>query len=127
MTEHEIQRAVMDWVDCALPPETAESIFAIPNGGHRDIRTAVRLKREGVRAGVSDIEVAIPRPRPEGGEMYHGMFIEIKTEKGRLSPAQTAFLARQARLGYSAVVAHGVREAIDAIAGYLGVPVYWST
>lgn len=117
----------MDWVDCALPQDTAESIFAIPNGGHRDIRTAVRLKREGVKAGVSDIEVAIPRPRPEGGEMYHGMFLEIKTEKGRLSPAQTAFLARQARLGYSAVVAHGVREAIDAIAGYLGVPVYWST
>ena len=111
----------MDWVDCALPQDTAESIFAIPNGGHRDIRTAVRLKREGVKAGVSDIFVAVPR-----GD-YHGMFIEIKTEKGRLSPAQTAFLARQARLGYSAVVAHGVREAIDAIAGYLGVPMYWAT
>lgn len=50
-------------------------LFAIPNGGSRDIREAVRLKRQGVKAGVSDMFLPIPN------SMYHGLFIELKVGK----------------------------------------------
>ena len=30
-------------------------MFAIPNGGYRDVREATRLKKQGVKSGVSDM------------------------------------------------------------------------
>lgn len=59
-------------------------VFAVPNGGSRNLREAVNLKAQGVMAGVSDLILLIP------GKVY---FIEIKNPngKGRQSPAQREF------------------------------------
>ena len=50
------QEALFEWaayhMDCM--PEL-EYMHHIPNGGKRDKRTAVALKRQGVKAGVPDI------------------------------------------------------------------------
>lgn len=81
MTEHAIQSAIMAYLDKALPG--SYRAFAIPNGGKRDRITGAIMKREGVRAGVPDI--AIVR---DGGLVA---FLEVKTEKGRLSNAQVEF------------------------------------
>jgi len=57
-------------------------IFAVPNGGKRNIREAIRLKRQGVTAGVSDL-IFIHR-----GNVY---FFEVKTDEGRQSLLQNQF------------------------------------
>lgn len=59
-------------------------VFAVPNGGSRNLREAVNLKAQGVMAGVSDLILLIH------GKVY---FIEIKNPngKGRQSPAQREF------------------------------------
>lgn len=60
-------------------------VFAVPNGGSRNLREAVNLKAQGVMAGVSDLIVLLPNKK-----VY---FIEIKNPngKGRQSPAQREF------------------------------------
>src|SRR5699024_3023532 len=46
-------------------------IYHVPNGGQRSKKTAADLKREGVKAGVSDLVVMSAR----GG--WHGMYLEF--------------------------------------------------
>src|SRR5690554_620263 len=53
-------------------PELAR-LFAIPNGGHRSKRTAALLKLTGVKRGVPDIFLPLPR------NGYHGLWIELKS------------------------------------------------
>ena len=65
-TEHEIQCQLVQWCEIVGVP-----IVAIPNGGHRHIAVAARMKREGVRAGFPDLFVPIAR------EEWHGLFVDF--------------------------------------------------
>lgn len=89
--------------------------FAVPNGERRDKQAAVRLKDEGVKAGVFDLVVLEPR----GG--YHGALIEMKRADGGrgLSHEQEEFEVKAARRGYHTIVAHGVEAAWDQLEEYL--------
>ena len=60
--EHESQVAVINWCRMARKdyPE-AQRIFAIPNGGARHVAVAIKLKAEGVRQGVPDLCLPVPR------------------------------------------------------------------
>jgi len=114
MTESEHQKALITWARLSVGkyPELAY-LYAIPNGGKRSIITATRLKAEGAIAGVSDLHLPVPR----GG--YHGLWIEMKTAKGRLQPNQTAWLLAMHTLGHRAQVAHGWEAAREMIINYL--------
>lgn len=57
--------------------------FAVPNGGKRNVREAVKLKRAGVLAGVSDLIIL--------RSFRDIAFVELKTMTGRLSLSQKAF------------------------------------
>lgn len=95
-------------------PRLADLLFAIPNGGARHIRTALRLKAEGVRAGVPDLFFAVP----SGG--YHGLFIEMKRRTGgRLSKDQREFMRALIAEGYRAEVCRGCDEALAVMEDYL--------
>lgn len=76
-TEHEEQVMLFRWAQLQsskYPPFAL--MFAIPNGGKRNAKTAVDLKYEGVKSGVSDIFL----PCACGG--YHGLFVEMKRTRG---------------------------------------------
>lgn len=80
-------------------------IIAVPNGGWRDIRTAARLKAEGVCRGVPDLFI------PEWG-----LWIEMKRQKGgAVSDAQKDWLEYLDGIGYGAVVCCGAAEAMNAV------------
>lgn len=100
-------------------------LFAIPNGGSRRKLTgrvsleALRMRREGVRAGVPDLMLAIP------SGSWHGLFIEMKRREksaSRVSPDQKTWLERLQRRGYRAEICYGADEAIALIREYLGWP-----
>ena len=92
-------------------------LYATPNGGKRSIGTAVKLKAEGVKAGVPDMFLAVPR-----GE-FHGLYIELKRIKGGVtSEEQRDWLSRLALQGYDVEICRGAQAAIDRIAAYLGKP-----
>jgi hypothetical protein len=62
-------------------PELARG-FHIPNGEARDAKTGAKLKRMGVRPGVLDWCLPVPRAG------YHGMWIEFKKVGGIISEEQ---------------------------------------
>lgn len=94
----------------------ADYLAAIPNGGRRNAREAALMKAEGVKAGVSDLVLALAR------NGFHGLWIEMK-KPGRSSEsdAQRAWRLRMERAGYKAIVCKGWDEARLAIMDYLGL------
>jgi VRR-NUC domain len=89
--------------------------YAVPNGGRRNLREAVKLKRMGVSPGVPDICIPIP-----SGD-YHGCYLELKRQKGgRLSPEQAGWLQYLRNQNYYADMAEGFEEAKKIVLYYLG-------
>lgn len=112
--EHEEQVALFGWARKAEGrfPEL-RLMFAVPNGGARNVVTGKRLKEEGVKRGVPDVWLPVAR----GG--FHGLVIEMKAGKGRPSPEQKEWLAALNEQGYLALVCVGFHAAKEAIEGYL--------
>ena len=91
-------------------------LFAVPNGGHRSKRQGALLKLTGVKPGVPDLFLPVPR------KGKHGLFIEMKVadrKKGRVSKEQKQWIEALITQGYEAKVCYGFEEARDAIVGYL--------
>ena len=112
MTEHQEQIAVITWFRLQYK-QYASYLFAIPNGGVRNIGTAVKLKKEGVLAGVPDLFLMIPK------NGFHGLWIEMKVKGGRISDSQKQFMGAATLMGYPAIVCYGFDEAKNAINDYL--------
>lgn len=88
-------------------------LFHIPNGGKRNAREGARFKRMGVKAGVPDLFLPVPRGK------HHGLFVELKSPGGRLSDHQREWLQKLAGSGYAACVCFGFEEAVRDITNYL--------
>jgi len=126
-SESSQQKALFAWaaLNCGQYPALAY-MFAIPNGGLRDIRTASTLKAEGVKSGVCDI--FLPNPVFIGNSpeyRYCGCFIEMKLEKyrnrknGGCSDEQIDFIEWAASAGYYCKVCYSWTEARDTLIAYL--------
>lgn len=102
------------------PLPELEWLHAIPNGGKRDARTAALLKAEGLRSGVADVFLPVPRIAPSGYVSYCGLYIEMKKPKGGVqSPEQKAFEAHCNANHYVYRLCKSWREAADTIKDYL--------
>ena len=96
-------------------------IFSIPNGFHvvganpEAVAKAVnKLKKEGLRTGVPDLFIPVPRGA------YHGLFVEMKRKKGgTVSPEQKDWIKRLTDQGYLAVVCHGAIDAENVFNRYI--------
>ncbi len=90
-------------------------LFAVGNGHRRDVVAAAILKREGLRAGVSDLILAVPR------RGIPGMYLELKVPGGVLSADQKAFISAVSTQGYDARVCYSFDDAVTTITSYLSV------
>lgn len=87
-------------------------IFAIPNGGNRNLLEAKRLKDEGTLSGVSDLCCLLPNGKT--------LFIEFKKQKGGVvSKNQKEFFKNLDRLGFDYFVAYGFKDGIEKIKNYI--------
>ncbi|MGZ5053391.1 MAG: VRR-NUC domain-containing protein [Methylobacter sp.] len=108
MTEHDHQVAWFKWFRAQFPGVLA---YAIPNGGHRHIAVAAKLKAEGVTPGIPDIFIADGKP---------GMYIEMKEpKKGSVSKKQKEVIPKLQSAGYTVAVCFGWDEAREAAIEYL--------
>ena len=83
-------------------------IIAIPNGGARNRIVGMKLKAEGVSAGVPDLYVPA----------WH-LWIEMKRQHGgRLSPVQVDWLSYLGNCGDTVIVGRGAEDAIRQVAVY---------
>lgn len=112
-SEHAHQVTLVNWFDKTYLDYSGQ-LFAIPNGGLRAKAVAVKLAKEGVRRGVPDLMLPVAR----GG--YHGLFIELKKEKGRVTAEQKQWIKTLNDNGYLAVVCFGWTEASEVIKQYMG-------
>lgn len=113
--EHQEQCALLQWwaLECRYFGIDEKLLYAIPNGGLRSKVTGARMKREGARAGVPDLFLAVPRGN------LHGLFIELKTEGGRIQPSQTKMMSLLSEQGYACCVCLGWDKAKQEIISYL--------
>ncbi len=65
-------------------------IFAVPNGGHRDPRTAAIMQSEGVRSGVADLVIMLPGGRTEFIEVKAPATYKTSSKTGKRVQAQPA-------------------------------------
>ena len=69
-------------------------------------------KGQGMLSGVPDLFLPVPK------NGYHGLFIEMKSEKRCLTENQQWFLGNAESVGYKTVVCYDSKEAIAAIQAY---------
>lgn len=91
-------------------------MFAVPNGGHRNIQTARSLKAEGVTSGVSDLLLLVPK------RDYHGLCVEVKTPVGRQSENQKNWQRTIEAQGYKYCIVRSLDEFAELVRWYLNEP-----
>ena len=115
MSEHTEQVNIIKFCKLQKIP-----VFSIPNGmwvpglaGVRLFSYIAKMKAEGMEKGVPDLFFPIVR------NGFHGLFIELKTKTGRLSPEQKEWLKTLSENGYRAICCYGATEAIAEIKNYI--------
>jgi hypothetical protein len=105
MTESEEQIGFINWFRAKFP---GVLIFHIPNGGFRSIKTAHRLKIEGVVAGIPDLYVP-----------YLNLWIEMKMPKGKLSERQKEVIEYLKSIDHTVIVGYGAEDASRQVMDHL--------
>ena len=102
----------INWVNYNLP-DIAEDTHHFANERACSIQEGRKLKRLGVKRGVPDIFVAVPKNNSAG------LWIELKVGNGKLSKEQKEFLSRKTSRGYTCAEARGWEAARDILLDYL--------
>lgn len=108
------QETVIQWARYSSGrwPEL-QLLHHIPNGGSRNKKEAVKLKRMGVLAGVADLHLPVARSG------YHGLYIEMKFGDGRIQKSQKEFLRAAAKENNYCAVCYSAADAIEVIESYM--------
>lgn len=113
-SENAIQAAFFKW--CGVMerqyPEL-RLIHAIPNGAHKSAVSRMVFKLTGLKAGVPDVFLPVAR----GGS--HGLYLEFKSAKGRLSPEQRSWLAGLTEQGFRCAVVRDWEQGATIVLDYL--------
>lgn len=117
LTEAQEQIFLFQWEGLARQkyPEI-KLLFHVPNGGKRDAREAVSLKKQGVKAGVPDLVLPVAR----GG--HFGLYVELKVGRNKPSALQLEWIEDLKVQGYFVKVCYGWIEASEVIENYLEKP-----
>lgn len=110
--EDSLQKRCVMWFSLQYR-EYAKLLHHSPNGGKRNAIEAAKFKAMGVRAGFPDLILCIAR------QGYHGLFVELKTAKGRQSDNQKYYQAVLEEQGYKYVVIRSIEDFIATINDYL--------
>jgi hypothetical protein len=111
--EDDLQMACIEWFDLQFP-KLSRLLIHVPNQRKQDKIKGARLKKMGVRPGVSDLILLIPK-----NNSIHGLCIEMKSEKGKLSENQVNWLNEVANNGYMTCVCNSFESFKNWINSYL--------
>lgn len=88
-------------------------IWHTGNGGKRNLREAVKLKRMGVLAGVPDLFI------PHAAKFCHGLFIELKSKNGVLGLNQKEIIKILKESGYRVEICKSINQFQFVVKDYL--------
>lgn len=115
MTETDEQIALMNWATMmsGVHPEL-RLLYHVPNEGKRSKAAAGILKAMGLKRGVPDIVLPVPRGK------YHGLYVELKrVDGGHATKEQLWWLEQLEWQGYAVTICRGWQAASKAIMNYL--------
>lgn len=119
--EEVVQKQAVAWFHLAYP-QYFQSFYHIPNGGHRNINVARKLKLMGVKKGMLDLHLDIPH-KAKNGTFYYGLRVEIKpgkeVAKSQVTDEQRATIKVMNENGYFATVCYGFNQIKDTFEWYL--------
>lgn len=110
------QEMLFQWAQyaSAMHPEL-NTLYHIANEGGMGARRGYNRQKQGVKAGVPDICLPVPKGK------YGALYIELKRRSGgHVSDAQKRWIAMLNHQGNRAVVCKGFDEAREEIERYLG-------
>lgn len=116
MSEESIQKSIIEWI--SIHPDIkkySKYIIHIPNEGKRTPRYGKKLKDMGMRPGVSDLFIAIPR------KGFNGAWVELKSKSGTLSKSQFEFLKDMEMQNYCTNSCNSFEEFTIFILWYLDI------
>jgi hypothetical protein len=108
--ESKLQQQCVRWFKYQYPHDV---IASFPNEGKRTIGSALRMKAEGLRAGMPDLFIAVMR----GG--YGGLFIEMKYGKEKPTDLQEATHSDLRAAGYDVQVCRSFEAFMILVKEYL--------
>lgn len=111
--EARIQTEFFKQVPLFFPTLPDRLLFAVPNGGSRHKIEAANMKRQGVKRGVADVILQIPK------KGYASLCLEFKTSTGKQSAEQKEYQRQVEMAGSKYVVVRSVEQAIKTMQGYL--------
>ena len=91
--EESIQVACVKWFRLQYPNLV---IFAVPNGGSRNLYEAKNMKESGTLAGVADLVIV-----GNGGRV---LFVEMKAGKNKQEDSQVLFQKKVEKLGHKYII-----------------------
>mgnify|MGYP003402343736 CR=1 FL=1 len=117
VSEHQIQSVCIQWARLmAKSNDKFKMIYAVPNGGKRSRSSGAKFRREGLTKGVFDVMVDVPM------RGFHGMRLEFKTEKGKLSEEQKNMQALYLKFGYVTSIIRNFNQFRSVIEAYFYEP-----
>jgi hypothetical protein len=108
--EHGLQKRCVDWFRKQFKMIL---IFAVPNAAKRSWQLANMLRAEGMVSGIPDLIVAYP------SKGFHGLYIEMKTVKGKPSDEQITVQAYLRANGYQVIQPRTFEEFQQGVNEYL--------
>lgn len=133
--EDGLQIACVQWFRAQYPkilihhsPSGGRRAFKINKKGKRYCPEGGRFKAMGTKAGFPDLFIAKPKygamPKNPAYEqqplvIYHGLFVEMKSEDGRLSDSQLITGEMLTRAGYKVEVAKSLDDFMMIVNDYL--------
>jgi len=114
ISEASIQASILEWASIdPIIKKYRRFIIHFPNEGKRTRWYGAHLNRLGMRRGVSDIFIAVPR------HGFGGAWIELKSKNGKLTDDQIKFIDDMKSQNYYTEVCRSFEEAQAKILAYL--------
>lgn len=118
-SERTIHKQVIEWArmqENAIPE--LKALFHPPNGGDRHPAVAAKLKKMGAKAGVPDLCLPIAAEMQDGTR-YGALWIELKSQSGRMRETQETWRDRLQRHGHAWALCRSFDDAKTCIMDYL--------
>lgn len=112
--ESKLQQSCVTWFRYQYH-SISDLLFAIPSGGYRNITEAKIMMGEGVTPGIPDLMLAVPKG------IYHALWVEMKSAKGKLSKSQKHMIALLKEQGYAVAVCYNFDEFKNTVEQYLSL------
>nr|DAX83342.1 MAG TPA: Nuclease [Caudoviricetes sp.] len=111
--EARMQMEFFNLVPLYFPNLPERVLFAVPNGGSRNKIEAANMKRQGVKRGVADVILLIPK------KGFASLCLEFKTRVGKQSEEQKEFQKQAESCRNKYVVVRSASQAIEELRKYL--------